>query len=130
MNTKLTPIEEQALGTIDHKTLVRLKEQGFTIESAGAQTAHLTADPWKLAFDPVYSDTAETIAYAGYIFRERDEHNECMHIPDEHEAKQIAAWLNERDQVLALCRDLRAALDTIKGLDPMPSFAEEVLMLN
>ncbi len=128
MNTKLTPVEQEALGTVDYKTLMRLKETGFTITHAGAQTAYSLTDHWKLAYEPAYSGRPDNCLYAGYIFRETAGHNERLDIPVEAEAEKIAHWLNQREALLALCKDWRAVLDMIKELDPEPGFANDQIL--
>lgn len=107
-------MEQDAAQLIDRTALLRLKEAGFTVIRAGDQFAPAMVDPWKLAYDPVYIGTADARAYAGYIFREVAEHAQKIAIPNETDAQQVVAWLNQRNTLLDLCENWVAALQTVK----------------
>lgn len=64
----------------------------------------VTTAIWQLAFDPEYGALPDGRVYAGYIFRLEREHAQRIDIPDEAMAIQVANWLNEREELLAVRR--------------------------
>ncbi len=101
-----TPVEQQAIDFIDSKSLIRLKEAGFSIVRSGEQIELGEFDQWQVGYDADYADVLDYRVYAGYIFQDTGEDFRRIDVPDEDDARQIVNWLNERDVLLAVRDEL------------------------
>jgi hypothetical protein len=73
-------------------------------------------DPWQIAYDIDYCDVLDYRVYAGYLFCDTDDDDlRCIAIPDEDDARQLMAWLNQREALLVASKAWQNAIQQINA---------------